>query len=254
MVMRLVHVRFKIENLVQYGRLYEEEIIPALENVDGCLFAGLVQNIVHDDEGCSLTFWKTRERVEVYVGSGLFDRLLGLSRPFLADSSDWRLRLSESAKLEYSPVPHEPFVKSYQNPSGGHFQPPPGRQSASLYLRMVTMPVEAGKVAEFQRIYESEVHPALLATRGCRNVFMVENMEHPGEWVCVTIWDRKEDADRYDEDGGFVRTRQKFGPTLSGLFRWKVGVDRQLGRQAVTSDDIAVSGFRVIAGKSFAQH
>jgi quinol monooxygenase YgiN len=252
MVMRLVHVRFRMELLEQYSRLYEEEIIQALEKVDGCLYAGLVQNITRDDEGCSLTLWKSREQVETYVGTGMFDRLLGLSRPFLADSSEWEIRLSESTRLEYAPVPVEPLVKSYQNAATGHIQPPAGRQSSSLYLRIVTIPVEAGKADDFRRIYERDVHPSLVATRGCKNVFMVEDMEHPGEWACVTIWDRKEDADRYEEDGGFVRTRQKFGPTLSGLFRWKVRVDQQLGRQAVTSDDIAVSGYRVIAGRSFA--
>jgi heme-degrading monooxygenase HmoA len=251
MVMRLVQVRFRLEKLLEYQQVYEQRIMPELEKVPGCLYAGVLQNDHHTDEGCSLTLWESREHLEAYVGSGKFETLLELSRPFLAESGEWKLRLAENAQLEYGPVPLDPVIQSYQEATAAVAQPPAGRQSSSLFMRMVTIPVQPDKEAEFKRIYEQEVHPQLLETRGCRYVFMVENMDRAAEWVCVTIWDRKEDADRYEEEGGFRKTRERFGPTLSGLFQWKIGVDKQIGRQAVTSEDMAVTTYRVVTGKSF---
>ena len=250
MLMRLVRLQYRLERLVDYCHLYEETFVPELEQISGCLYAGLLQNIHRENEGWSITLWNSRDEVKAYIESGVFDRLVETSRPYLADSGEWTLRLTEDAQLEYAPVSEEPSVFSYEVAHHAASFPSARSQTSSIYMRMVTMRVHPDREQEFSKIYEREIHPLLLKTRGCRHVYMVENLDHPHEWVCVTIWEQKENADRYEDEGGFRRIRERLAPTLSGLFQWKVGVDRQLGKQAVTSEDLAVAGYRVIVGKA----
>jgi quinol monooxygenase YgiN len=251
MLMRVVKVKIRPDAIAEFQKLYAEKILPELERVEGCLYAGLVQSITREHDGLSLTLWDTREHLDAYAASGKFEALIDLSRPFFADGEEWRLRIGREGQVEYVSVPQEPEIRSYSQGTAAEAPPPAGRQGTLMYLRMVTIPVRPGKAGEFRRIYERDVHPLLTATRGCRYVFMVESMERADEWVCLTVWDRKEDADRYEEEGGFAKTSEKFGPALTDLFQWKVAMDKKLGAQAVTSDDMAVSGYRVIIGKSF---
>lgn len=251
MLMQVVNIRIRPDAIAQFERLYAQSILPALERVTGCLYAGLLQNVASENDGLSLTLWENRESLNAYRASGRFEALIDLSRPFFADGEEWKLTIGKEGQVEYVPVPPEPEVRSYAQGTAAA-SPPPGDGGTSLmYLRMVTIPVRPEMAGEFRRIYERDVHHALAATRGCRFVFMVENTERPGEWVCITIWERREDADRYEEEGGFRKTSEKFGPALTELFQWKVAMGKTLGRQAVTSDDMAVKGYRVIVGRSF---
>jgi quinol monooxygenase YgiN len=250
MLMRMVRVQVRPDAIAPFEGFYAGTILPALEQVEGCLYAALVQSVASEQDGLSVTLWENRRSLEAYVASGKFEELIRLSRPFFADGEEWKLRIGSEGQVEYVPLPQEPEVRSYAQASVGS-TPPAARAVTPAYLRMVTIPVRRERAEEFQRIYQDEVHPLLAATRGCRSVFMAENIERAGEWVCITVWDRKEDADRYDEEGGFARTREKLGRALSDLFQWKIAMDRTLGRKAVTSEDMSVRGYRLIVAKSF---
>ncbi len=249
MFMRLVQVRIRPESRADFLRLYEEVIMPNLQGTSGCLYAGLVQSIRRDDEGISLTIWDSPRDADVYEKSGAFQRMIEKSKPFFSDSSEWRVQLTKNLQLEYAPVAHEPVVKSYAHATGAG--PPAPGYASFLYLRMVSMRVQPDKTAEFKSIFENEVLPQLRSTAGCLYVYLVENVEQKDEWLSISIWNSKEDADQYEQSGAFDRLRAKLESTFSSLFQWKVGLDKQLGKQAVTTEDVSVSGYTVVVGKSF---
>jgi len=58
--MRFVQAKYKSGFLSNIHQIYDEKIIPRLQNIPGCLFAALVQSEEHPDEGISITLWDTR--------------------------------------------------------------------------------------------------------------------------------------------------------------------------------------------------
>jgi quinol monooxygenase YgiN len=250
MFMRLVQVRVKSDSQADFLRLYETVILPGLQSTPGCLFAGLVQSIRRTDEGISLTIWDTRQHADAYERSGVFQKMIDTVKPFFSDSSEWRMQLSKDLQLEYSPVAQEPMVKSYAHETEAGTEPQAPGYSPFLYLRIVSMRVQPEKAAEFVSIFEREVLPQVRSSAGCVYVCLVENIEEKDEWLSVSIWSSKENADQYEQSGVFERLRAKLQPTFSSLYQWKVGLDKELGKQAVTTDDLSVSGYAVVAGMS----
>lgn len=251
MFMRLVQVRIRPESRADFQRLYEEVIMPNLQATPGCLYAGLVQSIRRDDEGVSLTLWDSPQHADAYEKSGVFARMIEKSKPFFSDSSEWRVQLTKDLQLVYAPVAQEPVVRSYSHAPGAGTGPPGPGYASFLYLRMVSMRVQPEKREEFRSIFENDVLPQLRSAAGCLYVYLVENVEQKDEWLSISIWGSKEDADHYEQSGVFGRLRAKLEPTFSPLFQWKVGLDKQLGKQAVTTEDMSVSGYTVVVGKSF---
>jgi len=67
----------------------------------------------------------------------------------------------------------------------------------------------------------------------------------------VTVWDSLEDADRYEGSGQFETLMDRLGPALTGLFRWKIALERESAVQVRTSDDAAVTGYALVAAERF---
>jgi heme-degrading monooxygenase HmoA len=251
MFMRLVQVRLKKERLREFIRLYEHVIIPELEKTNGCQFGGLVQGIQHEEEGISLTLWDSQADAEKYEKSGAYERLVELSRPFFSDSSEWKVQLSKDFQLEYTPVPTNPVVKRYTDPSRVDAVPLDKGKAPSMYLRIVSMKVRPEKNQEFRAIYNQEIVPALRGVRGCRYAFLTESVRETTEWLSVTIWNSIEEAREYESKGAFRELVEKLKPTFSGLYQWKMDIDDDSQEQAVTSDDLSVSAYNVVIGKAF---
>src|SRR5882762_6395442 len=138
MYMRLDQVRLKPEHLPELRRIYLERVIPALQGVQGCLFANLIQSDRHPEECISMTLWDDRGRAEMYEKSGKFKELLRESLPLLADSSEWKIQLSEDLTLKYEPVPEEPVVKSYEVAAAEDSHPTVQGRSSSMFVRIVS--------------------------------------------------------------------------------------------------------------------
>jgi hypothetical protein len=113
---------------------------------------------------------------------------------------------------------------------------------------------------EFRAIYDGEIVPALLRTRGCRQCFVTDSMREEGEALSVTIWDSLEDAQRYEAGGEFTRLLEKLRHTLSGLYQWKMGIDDGSNvplagaiapKKSVTSEDLSINAYNIVAAKAF---
>ena len=75
-----------------------------------------------------------------------------------------------------------------------------------------------------------------------------------GSWgyACnSTMWESKEDADDYEKSGRFDELTEKLKHTFAELYQWKMTLEKEGVRQAVTSEDLAVKYYSIVTGKSF---
>ena len=263
MFMRFVQVTIDTDRLLEFVRVYEEAIIPALEKTEGCLYAALVQNVNRQEEGISITLWDSEASAGRYEKSGAYHDLVMKSQPYFSNSSEWQVHLSKDLQLEYGPVRSAPVVKRYNNSSEIDATGFMKGSVPSLYLRMVSMKVQPSKLEECRSIYNNEIVPVLRSVPGCRHCFLTESLRDPSEVMSVTIWESLKHAQEYESEGKFRTLLEKLKHTLSGLYQWKVGFEegssegtatatgQSAAGKAVTSDDLSVNAYNVVVGKAF---
>ena len=252
MYMRLIQVRTKPGELSNLQSHYNDRVVSALQKTPGCLFVGLMQSSEHHDEVVSMTLWSSQSQAEDYEKSGLFRKLFDELRPMLEDSSEWKVQLSKDLTLEYAPVPTEPSVQSFSVAAEGAPVGLSPDKSDQLYLRIVSVVLKPGNLDEYRRLYADEVIPALKATKGCRHAFLMLPGGTSNEAISVTMWDDKSAAEEYESSGRFGYLVDKVKHTFTDLYQWKMKLEHSHSPgQAVTSDDMKVEGFSVLAGRNF---
>jgi len=251
MFLRLVQVKIRPDTSARIPKLYAERIMQPLRKTTGCLFAGLIQSVGSSGEAFSMTLWDTAEHAEAYERSGLFRELLKAAEPYIFDSSEWKIQLSEDLKLEYAPVGEEAVVRSYRVAAASDDRPPDAADADRLYVRLLSIKLQPGKREEFVKIYNSEILPALGTVKDCRYAFLTEGIGDESGVVSLTIWNNKEAADAYESGGLFAGLMDKIRHTLSGLYRWKMAVETSSDLKVHTSDDVQVTGYNVVKGETF---
>ena len=251
MYMRFVQARYKPHSLSEIRKIYEGSIIPRLQTIPGCLCVCLIRRDLPKDEGISLTLWDSREHAEDYEKSGVFKELLDKVKPYLSDSSEWKMELSKDLVLEYKPVPEEPVVTSYVGLAQAEGKLPSHEETSSLYLRILSIKVKPGKMEEFRKIYVDEIIPALHDVKGCRYAFLTENTKKENEGISVTLWDSKEDADAYERNMIFDRLTKKIEHTFADVYQWKAVLEKKFSGRVITSEDPKVRTYEVVTGRSF---
>ena len=251
MYMRFVHLNVKPEAMNNLRPLYDQHVVPVLHATSGCLFAGLIQGVHHANECISMTLWDTPNHAEEYEHSGVFAKLLHDIQPYLADSSEWKIHLAQDLTVQYELVPEEPIVTAYtvssQKPGDMLSSAPTG----GLYVRIVSPQLREGKVEEFKRIYVKEMLPQLQSVKGCRYAAIIEHVSEPGKIISISIWDSKQDADDYEVSGLFDELTEKVKHTFSEIYQWKMNLQQETGKSVVTSAEMTVEGYSIIAGQSF---
>ena len=250
MYLRLVHANIHPGNLAVLKQIYQEKVIPVLRATKGCISGSLIHSEHHPDECISMTLWKRKEDAEAYEREGAFQKLLEEAKPYLAGSSEWKLQLSEDFTVQYVPVQQEPLVKSYDLSENS----PAGVLAASInsfYVRIVTPHVRPEAREEFVRLYNEEVLPAIQRVPGCRYVSLVENAQERNQFISMTVWNSKQDADTYEGSGLFQDLSSKLRHTFTEAFQWKMQLERATGRRTVSTEDMEVEGYSLVAGESF---
>ncbi len=250
MYMRVVHTRINPEKFQAFRKFYDTNIIPELQKIPGCLCASLMQSDQHQDEYISMTLWEKQEDVEAYE-KGLFQKLLIEARPYLTDSSQWKIQLSEDFTLEYQPLVEEPIVKSFTVVEQKDSDICDQKGPQFMYMRVVSVKIEPGKLPEFKQLYKDEIIPALRSVKGCRYAYLTESLKEENEMISVTIWDSKKDAENYERSGLFDQLREKVKHTFSELYQWKMTLERESGKKLATSEDMKVDYYSMITGKKF---
>jgi heme-degrading monooxygenase HmoA len=249
MFMRTVHLRLDPNRLLELRQMYPAIIINELSRTPGCVYAGLLQSVDHPDMGISLTLWKSAADAESYEKTGTYRKLLDQSRPYLAESPEWTVHMSDNLELEYAPVEQDPTISRYESSGGADpsvFSP---AERERLFLRILSLHVRQGMLEEFTTLYREEIIPGLRGVPGCRFAFLTGQNTDSHELISVTIWNSRADAEQYEKNGKFTALNERIGHTLENSTRWKAdehGVDRALG-----SDDMTVSGYSLIVGQVF---
>ena len=104
MFMRLVNLKVKEGRLNDFARFYEERTIPALQETRGCLYASLLKPTDDDVECVSMTWWRSREDVDAYEKSGLYDELLDEMDDMMAEVVEWQVASPRAVKEGSPPV------------------------------------------------------------------------------------------------------------------------------------------------------
>ena len=251
MFMRMVQVKVKSETADQLASLYSELIIPELQKTPGCVYASLIRSSLNPDEAISMTLWDSLEHADSYEQGGKFQNLMNQVTPFLSDSSEWKIQLSKDYSWEYIPSHEEPVVKSYKVTTSFPAPPSPGGASEHLYVRILSVRLKPGKLEEFASLYNLEILPMLQKVQGCRYAFLTEGVAERNEVISVTIWDRKDAADIYEESGLFKKLTRKVEHTFSELYQWKLSVEKRSSVHVTSTEDLTVSGYNVVSGKVF---
>jgi len=235
MHMRFVRIKVKEGKQWDFARFYEDRIIPAMQETEGCLFASLLQPSGDDDECVSMTMWRSRELSEAYEKSGLYDQILDDSDEFLAEASEWRVRLAGDPGGTVPPL-QDPEIEAYPVEVAAFSDRADQFSSRGIYLRIVAARVEPGKFNQLKERYDAEIKPALMATKGCRAVFL-------------TVWDHEEDAIRYELSGAFDENTAKVSEFFSGLYQWKLSLASDGERESVSGKDLDVRGYQQVIGR-----
>lgn len=251
MYMRVVQANVNPQKITGFQKVYNKEIIPELQEVAGCLCARLMQSTENQDEFVSMTLWDTQEHVEAYEQSGLFQKLLDKAKPFFSESSEWKIQLSEDFTLKYVPAEEEPIVKSYPVVEQSNSEICADAESRLMYMRVVSVKIQPGKMEEFKRIYKEKNLPAVRAVRGCRYAYLAMSVKERNKLFSVTIWNTKEDAENYERSGLFDELTENVKHTLSELYQWKLGLEKEYGKKLATSEDLKVNYYNIVTGSKF---
>jgi quinol monooxygenase YgiN len=248
MYMRFVHLKVKEGKMREMIQLYEERVIPTLQETRGCIYASLLRPSGDDLECVSMTMWRNQELADAYETSGTYDEILDASDELLAEVSTGRVRSSGEAPEEV-PVLQDPEVEAYPVEVAGFRDVVDAVGPHQFFVRIVSARVERGKFEELKERFNEEIKPALLATKGCRAVFLVENVKQRSRALSVTIWDSEEEAIRHELSGAFDDMVARVSEFFSGLYQWKLSLGTEEGRDEVRGKDLDIRGFRVVTGR-----
>lgn len=240
MYLRIVQLRVREGQEAGFARFYEERVIPALANADGCLYAGLLAPW-RGDAHQSLTIWESDRHAAAYTTGGLFHRLLAEGAPMLTGRDEWRVRPVVDPLETADPGRAEPPSEgwSIEAGDGGDAFDGGGRAFGHPFVRIVALRVAAGRLDEFLAIYRGEVMPALRAVDGCRGVLLAESWDE-SRALSISLWRREEDAVRYEMSGEFARLTARLRGTFAALHDWGIRLagTGPGGRPQVTSYEV----------------
>ncbi|HEY6952987.1 MAG TPA: antibiotic biosynthesis monooxygenase family protein [Bacteroidota bacterium] len=88
---RILSIKLLPGKLEEFARLYNEQIIPALRNVQGCRYAFLTEGIEERNEVFSVTIWDRKEDADQYEATGIFDNLKRKVSHTFSELYQWKL-------------------------------------------------------------------------------------------------------------------------------------------------------------------
>ena len=251
MFMRFLQLKIDVQHINEFKKFYEDIVSPKLQNMPGCLFAGLIKSGISNNEFISLTFWSTLKQAENYEKQGAYNSLIEQARPFLSESTEWKIHLSNNIELEYAPIPEEPIIKKYSVKAQKSDEEKLTPFSSNMFVRIVSVKVQEGKQDEFKKIYSEIIIPELKSVKGCQYAYLIESVNEEDEYISLTVWDNKEDADIYESSGKFTELVNKIKHTFSQFYLWKMALEKDYNAKVQTTEDLKVEHYNLVMGKSF---
>ena len=95
MFLRIVSHNIQPGKIGEYKEIYTREIIPALQQLKGCRFAFLTENMKEQNSMLSITLWDSKKDAEDYEKSGLFSQLKAKVSHTFSDFYKWKVALEK---------------------------------------------------------------------------------------------------------------------------------------------------------------
>ena len=70
-----------------------------------------------------------------------------------------------------------------------------------MYVRLTYLSFLPGKVEEVKKIYNEELLPIVKQQKGNLDCKLLEPVDRADDYISMTVWDSKEDADSYQSRG-----------------------------------------------------
>ncbi len=86
-----------------------------------------------------------------------------------------------------------------------------------MVIRLTQFKVSANDTDELKEIYSQEVVPEVKKQQGNINAMLLEPLDGSGEFVSLTTWENKADAEGYESSGKYRELVAK----LNGIFDGK---------------------------------
>lgn len=84
------------------------------------------------------------------------------------------------------------------------------------FARLITMKAKRGRGDEFKKAFETEVVPTARRIRGMRRLFLLREVGKKDEFVVVSLWGSRADAERYVRSGANAGYEKKLKEVQSG--------------------------------------
>ncbi len=97
-----------------------------------------------------------------------------------------------------------------------------------MFMRFVQLKLDAERFAEFRKLYDERVIPVLHATPGCLYASLIQSIGEAGECISMTIWDKQESADAYEQHGTYSVLLKGITAYLAESSEWKVQLSKDL--------------------------
>jgi heme-degrading monooxygenase HmoA len=95
MCTRIVYLTTLTEKHQEFVDIYRKEIIPVLQDTDGCLHVYLMENIDRKGEIISVTIWSSQDKARRYEESGEFQRLVDKVKHTFSQFIQWSMAVQE---------------------------------------------------------------------------------------------------------------------------------------------------------------
>jgi quinol monooxygenase YgiN len=251
MFIRFVTFKSAPGKVAELREFFNNDVYAVLQQTPGCLFAALVESTVDRDEFSALTLWETADAIQAYEDSGSPAAFTEMARSlFLAESDEWRLQLSEDLALEYKPVIEEPEASAYRVFAVMDEAALVQNRAANMHLRLVRVRATEAGLEGFKRHYVETAIPALRQVQGCRNAFLIGNLEAQSQLISVTIWDSAQDAEAYDRSPLFQSMLTNTRDLMSAHV-WQTTLQTTLPSKVYTSDNVKVETYAGVTGQTF---
>ena len=250
MFIRFVTFKSVPDKVEQLRDFYSTQVFPGLQKTEGCLFACLVESTADRNEFSSLTLWESSEHIKAFEEHGLYAMFVEAVQPFLAESDEWRLQLSEDLTLEYKPVVAELRADAYRLCAVMDEAALHQHRAANMHLRLVRLHARDNGFEGLKQTYIETILPALRGVKGCRNAFLMGNVETQNQLVSVTLWDSRKAAEAYERGEVFQSLIANTRDLLSAHV-WQTTLKSKLPSKVYTNYDVQAQSYAVVTGRSF---
>ena len=248
MFLRLVTHIIRAEESEKNAETYARSVLSGLRSTKGCAFASLLQNTGNAQECISLTIWNSRKDSVDYEESGVYRQLVDSLRPFFAESTEWKLELSEDLSLEYTPIQVEPTVERFDDSVAGS-ENISKLKAKPFAVHILALTVQENQIGTFETIFSSDIHPKYKAHKGFIDLILVRQHH---KFHIISFWDETVDIQSSSGTYSMSQLLESIYKILPSFVRWRVSHDSAVHTLA-SSEDITTAVYRCLTAEWFSK-